>query len=142
MRDVSFILYNAFFITLAVVLAYRTGLLMGGTSGEARAVAMTMAFVTLSADELWRAFCFRSMKRSVWQVHPLENKYLVLAVLSSALIVAATVFLAPVRSLVGNAALTGREWGVALLLSLIPFVAVEAWILVRRLTARGEAAGA
>jgi Ca2+-transporting ATPase len=136
-HDVAFILYNAFFITLAVVLSYRMGLAIGGTAEAARTVAMTMAFVTLSSDELWRAFCFRTMKRNFWQVHLMENKYLVLAVLSSALVVAVTVFIGPVRKLVGNAPLTGGQWGAALLLSLIPFVAVEAWILIRRLKEKG-----
>jgi Ca2+-transporting ATPase len=136
--DIVFVLYNAFFITVAVILSYKIGLEMGETHGRGREVAMTMAFVTLAIDELWRAYCFRSWRRNFWQIGILENKYLVVATVASAAIVVTTVCVEPVANLLGNEALNGREWAVALSLSLIPFVGVECWTFVRRQMEKGK----
>ena len=130
--DIVFILYNAFFITVAVILAYKIGLEMGETHGRSREVAMTMAFVTLAIDELWRAYCFRSWTRNFWQIGIMENKYLVAATVASAGIVVLAVCVEPLANLLGNECLTGREWAVALTCSLIPFVGVECWTFFRR----------
>jgi Ca2+-transporting ATPase len=109
---------------------------LGLDAEKARAGAMTMAFVTLAVDELWRVFCFRSQSRNFWQVNFFENKYLVLATVSSALIVVLSVVIEPLAKFLGNESLTLRQWGVALLLSLMPFAAVEAWTCTRRLVLR------
>jgi len=132
--DLAFLLYSAAFIALAVIAAYLGGLWLGG-----RAKGRTMAFATMAIAELWRAYSFRSASRNFWQINPLTNLYLVAACLSSGAIVAATIVVEPLRLVLGNTALSAGDWATVLALSLIPFAACEAWVLVRRLLARRAA---
>ena len=120
--------YNALFIAAAVVLSYLVGRQMGGPQ-----TGRTMAFITLCFDELLRAYSFRSERRNFWQINPLTNLYLVGACAVSALIVAATVLVEPLRGIFGNSMLTPTEWGYALAFSIIPFAAYEIWKGVYRL---------
>jgi len=126
------ILVNAAFIATAVVLSFWIGSRLGATD-----VARTMAFVTLGCSELLRAYSSRSERLSFWQMSPMTNLYLVGACLLSAGIVLAAV-LTPLRQVCGNATLTATQWGIALGLCLIPFVAYETWKVVQR-ALRGKA---
>jgi Ca2+-transporting ATPase len=127
-RDIIFIMYNAAFITLAVMLAYLVGMRMGG-----RETGMTMAFVTLCLDEIWRAYSFRSASRSFWQINPFTNLFLIGACFSSIAIVLAVVLVEPLQRVFGCAPLSLKEWGFALLFSFVTFVAVECWKVARRI---------
>ncbi|MFO8013091.1 MAG: calcium-translocating P-type ATPase, PMCA-type, partial [Phycisphaerae bacterium] len=82
----GFIGFNAAFIGLALVLSFWLGLAGGGLE-----VGRTMAFVTLAMAELLRALSSRSFRRSVWQINPLTNLYLVGACAVSAAILLAAV---------------------------------------------------
>ncbi|MCX6089491.1 MAG: calcium-translocating P-type ATPase, PMCA-type [Candidatus Atribacteria bacterium] len=121
------ILFNAAFITVAVVLCFITGIRMGG-----RETACTMAFVTLAVDELLRAYSFRSEKRNFWQINPKTNLYLIEACLLSAGVIFATVFIPPLRTIFGNTLLSLSEWGVVLGYAIIPFGAYEVWKFFHR----------
>jgi Ca2+-transporting ATPase len=110
-----------------VILSYLIGRKMGGVD-----TGKTMAFVTLAVAELWQAFSFRSSTRNVWQHSLFSNMYLIWAVLSSAAIVAATVLIGLLRGVFGNTSLNANEWLIAIVLSLLPFVAVEVWTFIRR----------
>ncbi len=150
--DIIYIMYNAFFIMSGVILSFVIGSQLGlgegsktlasanlfGWNVQVTSTGMTMAFVTLCMAELWRAFSFRSFTKNVWQLSPFSNMYLVWACLSSMAIVCATVLIAPLRNVFGNAELTGKEWACALLFSLVPFTATEIWSLVRRKLAKRE----
>jgi Ca2+-transporting ATPase len=136
-RDLGFILYNAAFITLAALLAYKVGFGMGGPdTAQAQALGRTAAFVTLSMAEIWRAYSFRASLRNVWEINPLTNPYLLAAAASSALIVALTIMVEPLRAVFGNQPLTGHQWLLFIACSLIPFLAVEARTLVCKLLGR------
>jgi Ca2+-transporting ATPase len=96
--------------------------------------AETMAFVTLSLAELIRAFTVRSERLSIFQIGVFSNRYLVIAVLASAALLLATVFVPFLQPIFNTHALNLREWGVVLGLALIPAVAEEVtkWYLRRR----------
>jgi Ca2+-transporting ATPase len=126
---VKLTVFNAAFIALAVTASYLIGRRMD--AGDPTA-GMTMAFVTLCFDELWRAYSFRSERRNFWQICPLGNPHLLGAIALSGAIVLATVLVAPLRGVFRNYELTGAQWGIAILLSFIPFVAYETWKLIRR----------
>ena len=126
---VKLTVFNAAFIALAVTASYLIGRRMD--AGDPTA-GMTMAFVTLCFDELWRAYSFRSERRNFWQICPLGNPHLLGAIALSGGIVLATVLVAPLRGVFRNYELTGAQWGIAILLSFIPFVAYETWKLIRR----------
>jgi Ca2+-transporting ATPase len=87
--------------------------------------AETMAFVTLSLAELFRAYTVRSERASLFSIGIFSNKYMQYAVgLSIALlvIVCAVPFLQPIFN---THFLTGREWGLVIGLALMPAVAEE-----------------
>ena len=85
--------------------------------------AETMAFVTLSLAELFRAYTVRSERASIFQIGFFSNKYMQYAVglsIALLLIVCAVPFLQPIFN---THFLSGREWGLVLGLALMPAVA-------------------
>ena len=96
--------------------------------------AETMAFVTLSLAELIRAFTVRSERLSIFQIGPFSNRYLVLAVTVSLVLLLATVFVPFLQPIFNTHALTLTEWEVVVGLAFIPAIAEELtkWYLRRR----------
>ena len=87
--------------------------------------AETMAFVTLSLAELFRAYTVRSERASLFQIGVFSNKYMQYAVglsITLLLIVCAVPFLQPIFN---THFLSLREWSVVLGLALMPAVAEE-----------------
>ena len=87
--------------------------------------AETMAFVTLSLAELFRAYTVRSERASIFQIGLFSNKYMQYAVgisIALLLLVCAVPFLQPIFN---THFLSGREWGLVLGLALMPAVAEE-----------------
>ncbi len=87
--------------------------------------ANTMAFVTLSLAELFRAYTVRSERASLFQIGIFSNKYMQYAVgfsVALLLIVCTVPFL---QSIFNTHFMTGREWSVVLGLALMPAVAEE-----------------
>lgn len=87
--------------------------------------AETMAFVTLSLCELFRAYTVRSERASIFQIGVFSNRYMQYAVgLSLVLLflVYAVPFLQPIFN---THFLSVKEWGVVLGLGIIPAVAEE-----------------
>ncbi len=87
--------------------------------------AETMAFVTLSLAELFRAYTVRSERASLFSIGIFSNKYMQYAVglsISLLLIVSSVPFLQPIFN---THFLSGREWSVVVGLALMPAVAEE-----------------
>ncbi len=87
--------------------------------------AETMAFVTLSLAELFRAYTVRSERASLFQIGIFSNKYMQYAVglsITLLLIVCAVPFLQPIFN---THFLSLREWSVVLGLAIMPAVAEE-----------------
>jgi Ca2+-transporting ATPase len=87
--------------------------------------AETMAFVTLSLAELFRAYTVRSERASLFSIGIFSNKYMQYAVglsIALLLIVCATPFLQPIFN---THFLSGREWSLVVGLALMPAVAEE-----------------
>jgi Ca2+-transporting ATPase len=87
--------------------------------------AETMAFLTLSFAELFRAYTVRSERASLFRIGVFSNKYMQAAVAFSIillLLVANVPFLQPIFN---THFLNGTEWIVVLSLALIPAVAEE-----------------
>lgn len=114
------VLFNAFFITLAVVASFGMGLNLWG-----REISQTLAFATLGFDELWRAYSFRSEKRNFWQINPRGNLYLLGACLLSFLVVVLVIVLPPLQRIFQTASLSLDQWIWVILFSLIPVSAYE-----------------
>ncbi len=87
--------------------------------------AETMAFVTLSLAELFRAYTVRSERASIFQIGIFSNRYMQYAVgvsIALLLIVCAVPFLQPIFN---THFLSLREWSLVLGLALMPAVAEE-----------------
>ena len=87
--------------------------------------AETMAFVTLSLAELFRAYTVRSERASLFSIGVFSNRYMQYAVglsISLLLLVCAVPFLQPIFN---THFLSLREWGVVLGLAIFPAVAEE-----------------
>jgi Ca2+-transporting ATPase len=87
--------------------------------------AETMAFITLSLCELFRAYTVRSERISVFRLGVFSNRYMQYAVVISItllLLVVSVPFLQPIFN---THFMSGREWIVVLSLAIIPAVSEE-----------------
>lgn len=117
-------------ITAVVLFAYWLGLkegeaLYGVGSAGATTLARTMAFVTLSASELFRAYTARSEFFSLFGLGVFSNKYMQYAVGASTILLLAVIYVPFLAPIFDTVALGGREWATMLPLIVIPSVAAE-----------------
>ncbi|MFH1635462.1 MAG: cation-translocating P-type ATPase [Chloroflexota bacterium] len=96
--------------------------------------AETMAFVTISLCELFRAYTVRSEKTSLFQIGVFSNHYMQYAVGASLLLVFSVVNIPFLQPVFNTHFLTLGEWGVVLGLALIPAISEEItkWFVSRR----------
>jgi Ca2+-transporting ATPase len=125
----AFIMGLAWHLEAGAAIPAGTNVLSFVLSHEWRGVdvqtAETMAFVTLSLAELFRAYTVRSERASIFQIGFFSNKYMQYAVGISIvllLLVCAVPFLQPIFN---THFLSGREWGLVVGLALVPAVAEE-----------------
>ena len=88
--------------------------------------AQTLALATLVTAELLRAFTARSERVSLWRLGLLSNRNMLWAVASSFLILLAIIYVPFLDPVFHTTFLTPPEWGVLLLLSLVPALGAEA----------------
>ncbi len=109
-------------ITTAVLGAYAIGLKWGNGSF---ALARTMAFVTLSASELLRAYTARSERYPLVRLGLFTNPYMQYAVGASFLLLLAAVYLPFLQPVFDTVPLGTREWGVMAPLLFVPAFVAE-----------------
>ncbi|MCP4545473.1 MAG: cation-translocating P-type ATPase, partial [bacterium] len=96
-------------ITAVVLAAYYIGL---GWDSTNLALAQTMAFVTLSASELLRAYTARSERASLARLGVFSNSFMQYAVLLSIALLLGVVYLPFVQPIFNTVPLGMREWTV------------------------------
>ena len=87
--------------------------------------AETMAFITLSLCELFRAYTVRSEHTSIFKIGVFSNRYMQYAVGLSIFLLLLVVSVPFLQPIFNTHFMSGREWTVVLLLSLIPAVSEE-----------------
>ncbi len=87
--------------------------------------AETMAFVTLSLCELFRAYTVRSEHASLFQIGPFSNRYMQLAVGASILLLLLVCTVPPLQAVFNTHFMSLREWSIVVGLALIPAVSEE-----------------
>ncbi|MGZ6316302.1 MAG: cation-translocating P-type ATPase [Anaerolineales bacterium] len=102
--------------------------------------AETMAFITLSLCELFRAYTVRSEFVSVFRLGFFSNRYMQLAVGVSIVLLILVCTLPPLQAVFNTHFMSLREWSVVLSLSLIPAISEELTKLFIRLRADRPAA--
>jgi len=139
---------QTFAIAGAVLAAFLIGLDRFGywmASGPARQVALnhaeTMAFVALSASELFRAYTARSERYSIFSIGVFSNKWMQWAVLGSFLVLLATVYIPGLNETIfGNVPLDFMDWLVVVPLMLVPSIAAEIFKAILLRQAQGQRA--
>ncbi len=133
---------QTFAIAGAVLAAFLIALFREGWSwgqpatGDLLSHAQTMAFVTLSASELFRAYTARSERYSLFKVGAFGNKWMQWAVLLSLVVLMATVYIPGFSYAVfGNLPLDLLDWVAVFPLMLVPSAAAEIYkAVLRRIT--------
>lgn len=123
----------------ATLLAFRWGLDRYGYSpgsgdipDEALGFARTMAFVVLAASQLFYSLSMRHHSKFIFQVGLFTNKYLIGAILIGLLLQVAVVTAPFLSAAFRLQPLAWSEWGLALLMALVPLVVNEGIKVFRR----------
>ena len=87
--------------------------------------ARTIAFVTLAGSQLARAYTSRSEYFSVFKMGVFSNKYMQWAVLGSAVLLVAVVYVPFLGTIFETFPLTLRDWSLIIPLTFIPAIAAE-----------------
>jgi Ca2+-transporting ATPase len=129
------ILIQTIAIASVTLAAYLIGL---GIEGGHSDLAGTMAFFTLSASELLRAFTARSEYYPLMKVGLFSNRWMIIAVLSSFILLLAVVYVPFLQPVFDTVPLTLSHWGMILPLMIIPAVVAELskWVVSRRMIVR------
>jgi Ca2+-transporting ATPase len=98
--------------------------------------AETMAFVTLSASELLRAFTARSERYSIFRIGVFSNRTMVYAVVSSLALLLTVVYLPFLQPFFGTVPLTATDWAEIIPLLFVPALAAEITKWGQRVAAR------
>jgi Ca2+-transporting ATPase len=92
---------------------------------DALHTAETMAFLTLSFCELFRAYTVRSERASIFSIGVFSNKYMQYAVALSITLVLLVCTVPFLQGIFDTHIMSRQEWTVVLVLSFIPAVAEE-----------------
>ena len=84
-----------------------------------------MAFITISASELFRAYTVRSEKASIFKIGVFSNKYMQYAVAVSLILILLVVNIPFLQPIFNTHFLTPREWTAVFGLALIPAISEE-----------------
>ncbi len=109
-------------IAAVTMVAYLIGLRLQGEGGK---LAGTMAFVTLSASELLRAFTARSEYYPLLRIGLFSNRWMFYAVLSSFLLLLLVVYVPFLQPVFNTVPLNMQHWQTILPLLVIPAVVAE-----------------
>jgi Ca2+-transporting ATPase len=101
------------------------GLLQYDWRGVDVQTAETMAFVTLSLCELFRAYTVRSETQSIFRIGLFSNRYMQYAVLISIILLLLVVSVPFLQPIFNTHFMSAREWAVVVSLALIPAVSEE-----------------
>jgi P-type Ca2+ transporter type 2C len=117
------IISRGILIGLCTLGAFMLALSEGARSGDNLVHAQTVAFATLVMAQLIHVFDCRS-SRSIFHRKLLENKFLVLAVLSSLILMIAVLYLEPLQPVFKTVPLNLRDWALVLVAAGIPTFAM------------------
>ncbi len=106
------------------LLAYSIGRIYFDVDPSSPFIGRTMAFAVLSLSQVVHTFNMRS-PHSVFKAGLFANPKLVLAAILCTALQAAVIVIPPLAAIFKTAILTGRQWLVVALLSLVPLLVVE-----------------
>eukprot|EP01125_Pyxidicula_operculata_P017453 TRINITY_DN610_c3_g1_i2.p1 TRINITY_DN610_c3_g1~~TRINITY_DN610_c3_g1_i2.p1 ORF type:complete len:1197 (-),score=350.08 TRINITY_DN610_c3_g1_i2:63-3653(-) len=95
-------------------------------------VAQTVCFVGLTTLQLFQGFMSRSRSQSVFRINPLSNKWMIIAVFGSFIVLVASVYIPGVQDVFDLKPLDGWEWLKILIMFAIHVTIVEIFKLISR----------
>ena len=95
--------------------------------------ARTMAFTVLTLSQLFHALNCRSQDLSFFSIGPFKNKWLLLAIGLSFTIHMGVVYIPFLEPIFKTVPLNFTDWYIVVLISIVPFVIMEIYKLIRRL---------
>ena len=125
-------------IGLLTLGAFYIGLRSNGYSPNADSIpievltyARTMAFVVLAASQLFYSLSMRNDKKTIFKIGFLSNKYLIGSVLVGLLLQLGVISIPFLSNAFKVVNLSIDDWGIVLLLAVIPFILREIYKLIR-----------
>ena len=109
-------------ITSVTLAAYLLGLKLHPSQPE---YAEAMAFATLTLSELGRAYTARSEYYPVWKIGIFGNRFMNLAILSSAALILGVIYIPFLNPIFNTVPLGWSQWAILLPLLLIPSIVAE-----------------
>ncbi len=85
----------------------------------------TMIFAALSVDSLFYAFSCKSLRQNLWHIHPLSNKFLVIALIMGLLALGMAIYVPVLQTLLKTVPLALIDWGLILGLGLLEVALIE-----------------
>lgn len=127
------VLYQGCYVTLITLISYFIGHYMeSGVWEIANSTdGMTMAFLTMSLAEVIHSYNLRSREKSIFQM-TYQNLYLLGAIALSFVLTTAVIYVPFLRNAFGFTTISGKEYGVAVLLALTIIPVVEVAKIIRR----------
>jgi Ca2+-transporting ATPase len=110
--------------TLSAVFAFFGFLWYWRSTGNLQ-LAQTVVFTILGVDSLLYVFSIRSIRHSILQVNPFQNRSLLLAVAGAFALQLIAVYLPPLQELLGTVSLGWRDWVVVAGCSVALLIIVE-----------------
>ncbi|MCH7883599.1 cation transporting ATPase C-terminal domain-containing protein, partial [Patescibacteria group bacterium] len=94
----------------------------------------TIMFVGVTLDALFFAFSFKSLRRPLWKINPFNNRYLLFALGFSLALLAAALYVDPLRRLLGIVTPTPFALLILVGIGIFNVIAIELskWYFIRR----------
>lgn len=121
-KEMKYIVFGAGIIRDLVVLALFYVLWQANTD---IAYLRTLIFAILGVKSLMSIFSIRSLRRSIWQVDPMNNRYLLMAVSASFILLIFGIYWPPLQKILHTVNLDLAGWGLAMIIGLLSIVLIE-----------------
>jgi Ca2+-transporting ATPase len=114
-------------LAIAMLMAFTTLTIYPWFLKESLIKARTMAFATIVMFELFISFGCRSERHPIIKIGPFKNRFLVISVIASALMLLFVIHIPTIGTLFKTTRLTLNDWIIVLMASPSGLIAIEAW---------------
>ena len=107
--------------------------LLGKFGPDHLSYIQTMVFLCLGISSLFFVFSCRSLRKNIWQINPLTNKFLLGAMGFGFLMLISAIYFPPFQALLKTASLEFQDWLIVLGLGVINLVLIETtkWYFIK-----------
>jgi len=130
-KEMKVIIFMIGLFTDLLLLGLFFWLLKGDNSLE---YIRTVMFVALAVDSLLYVLSCKSLRKNIWQINILSNKFLIWSILGGISMLLIAVYLPPLQSLLKTVPLSFYDWLLVFGLSLFELILIEAvkWYFIKK----------